>query len=44
VSFVVGADGRIRYSLVGEINWGHDLVVSRIAELLPRLPFTAQNY
>jgi peroxiredoxin len=39
-SFVVGADGRIRYSLVGEINWGHDVVVSRIAELLPRLPFT----
>jgi thiol-disulfide isomerase/thioredoxin len=43
-SFVVGADGRIRYSLIGEINWGHDLVVSRIAELLPRLPFTTQNY
>ena len=39
-SFVVGADGRIRYSLVGEINWGHDVVVGRIAELLPRLPFT----
>lgn len=39
-SFVVGPDGRIRYSLIGEINWGHDLVVSRIAELLPRLPFT----
>lgn len=39
-SFVIGADGRIRYSLIGEINWGHDLVVSRIAELLPRLPFT----
>jgi thiol-disulfide isomerase/thioredoxin len=44
VSFVVGQDGRIRYSLVGEINWGHDLVVSRIAELLPRLPFTTQSY
>lgn len=43
VSFVVGQDGRIRYSLIGEINWSHDLVVSRIAELLPRLPFT-QNY
>ena len=39
-SFVVGPDGRIRYSLVGEINWGHDLVVGRITELLPRLPFT----
>jgi thiol-disulfide isomerase/thioredoxin len=34
VSFVVGQDGRIRYSLVGEINWSHDLVVSRIAELM----------
>jgi len=34
-SFVIGPDGRIRYSLVGELNWGHDLVVSRIAELLP---------
>lgn len=34
-SFVVGPDGRIRYSLVGEINWDHELVVSRIAELLP---------
>jgi thiol-disulfide isomerase/thioredoxin len=39
-SFVIGADGRIRYSLIGEIDWGHDLVVGRIAELLPRLPFT----
>jgi peroxiredoxin len=34
-SFVIGPDGRIRYSLVGEINWDHDLVVSRIAELMP---------
>jgi thiol-disulfide isomerase/thioredoxin len=42
-SFVVGQDGRIRYSLVGEINWGHDLIVSRVGELLPRLPFT-QGY
>jgi thiol-disulfide isomerase/thioredoxin len=39
-SYIVGADGRIRYSLVGEINWGHDLIVGRIVELLPRLPFT----
>src|SRR5262245_24632718 len=39
-SFVIGAGGRIRYSLVGEINWGDELVVGRIAELLPRLPFT----
>ena len=34
-SFVAGPDGRIRYSLVGEINWDHEQVVSRIAELLP---------
>ena len=34
-SFVIGADGKIRYSLVGEINWDHEHVVARIAELLP---------
>jgi peroxiredoxin len=34
-SYVIGTDGRIRYTLVGELDWGHDLVVSRIAELLP---------
>ena len=34
-SFVIGPDGRIRYSLVGELDWSHDQVVSRISELLP---------
>jgi peroxiredoxin len=34
-SFIIGPDGRIRYSLVGELNWGHDIVVSRVSELLP---------
>ena len=34
-SYIIGPDGRIRYSLVGELDWGHDIVVSRIAELLP---------
>ena len=34
-SFVVGPDGKIRYSLVGEINWDHEQVVARISELLP---------
>jgi len=34
-SFVIGPDGRIRYNLVGELDWGHDQVVSRVAELLP---------
>jgi peroxiredoxin len=34
-SFVIGPDGRIRYSLVGDLDWAHDHVVSRVAELLP---------
>jgi len=34
-SFVAGRDGRIRYSLVGEIKWDHEHVVARISELLP---------
>ena len=37
-SYVIGADGKIRYSLVGELDWGHELVVSRISELLPPKP------
>jgi peroxiredoxin len=35
-SFVIGSDGAIRYSLVGELDWGEDRVVSRVVELLPR--------
>ena len=34
-SFIIGPDGRIRYSLVGEINWDNEHVVARISELLP---------
>jgi peroxiredoxin len=34
-TFIVGPDGRIRYSSVGELNWANDIVVSRISELLP---------
>jgi thiol-disulfide isomerase/thioredoxin len=34
-TYIIGADGRIRYSLVGEINWGHEHIVTRISELLP---------
>lgn len=34
-SFVIGPDGRIRYTLVGEINWDNEHVVARISELLP---------
>lgn len=34
-SYIVGPDGRVRYTVVGEINWDHEQVVSRITELLP---------
>ena len=34
-TYIIGPDGKIRYSLIGEINWGHEQVVSRISELLP---------
>ena len=34
-SFVLGPDGRIRYSLVGELDWSRDQVANRISELLP---------
>jgi len=35
-SFVIGPDGAIRYSLVGELDWDEDRVASRVVELLPR--------
>jgi len=35
VSFLVGADGRIRYSVLGEINWTAESVRKTIVELLP---------
>jgi peroxiredoxin len=34
-TFIVGPDGRVRYSLVGEIDWANEHVVARISELLP---------
>lgn len=34
-SFIIGRDGRIRYSLVGELAWDHDAVVSLLSELMP---------
>jgi thiol-disulfide isomerase/thioredoxin len=34
-SYIVGTDGRVRYSLVGEIEWDHEHIVARISELLP---------
>lgn len=33
-SFIIGRDGRARYSLTGELAWDHDSVVSLLAELL----------
>ena len=34
-SFLVGPGGRIHYSLVGEFEWDHELVVDRVREMLP---------
>ncbi len=34
-TFIVGPDGRVRYSLVGEIDWANEHIVARISELLP---------
>lgn len=33
-SYIIGRDGRIRYSLTGELAWDHDNVVSLLAELM----------
>ncbi len=32
-SFIIGRDGRIRYSLSGDLAWDHDSVVSLLAKL-----------
>ncbi len=34
-SFVVGADGRIRYAHTGELNWDDEKLVNILARLLP---------
>jgi peroxiredoxin len=34
VSFIVGPDGRIRYRVVGDIDWDNDTVVGVISQLL----------
>jgi thiol-disulfide isomerase/thioredoxin len=34
-SFVIGPDGAIHYSLVGELDWDDDRVVRRVVELMP---------
>ena len=35
-TYVVGPDGRIRYSYIGELDWSREPVRKQIAELLPR--------
>lgn len=35
-TFIVGADGRVRYSYVGELDWSREPVRRQIAALLPR--------
>ena len=35
-SFVVGIDGRIQYSLIGDTDWSSPKVVALIRELLPK--------
>jgi thiol-disulfide isomerase/thioredoxin len=37
-SYVLGPDGQVRYSVVGEIDWDREPVVRRITELLPPNP------
>jgi thiol-disulfide isomerase/thioredoxin len=37
-SFLVGPDGRIRFSLVGETRWDEEGVVDRVRRLLPVKP------
>jgi thiol-disulfide isomerase/thioredoxin len=34
-SFVIGPDGRIHYSLIGELDWDHEPIVDRLSRLLP---------
>jgi len=35
-TFIVGPDGRVRYSYFGELDWSRDSVRNAIAALLPR--------
>ncbi len=35
-SFLVGPDGRVRYSVIGELDWNAREVTERISELFPR--------
>ncbi len=35
-TFIVGADGRVRYSYIGELDWSREPVSKQITALLPR--------
>jgi len=35
-TYILGPDGRIRYSYIGELDWSREPVQRQIAELLPR--------
>jgi thiol-disulfide isomerase/thioredoxin len=35
-TFIVGTDGRVRYSYIGELDWSREPVRRQIAALLPR--------
>jgi peroxiredoxin len=37
-SFVVGPDGRIRYTVTGDLDWENEHVVMIVSELLPAVP------
>jgi peroxiredoxin len=34
-SFLVGPDGRVRYSVIGELDWASDAIVEAVRRLLP---------
>jgi thiol-disulfide isomerase/thioredoxin len=34
-SFVIGPDGRVRYTVIGDMDWSAPTVVDRMAKLLP---------
>ena len=34
-SFVIDTDGRVRYSVIGDMDWSAPAVVERMAKLLP---------
>jgi len=35
IRFVVAPDGKIRYSVVGDVNWADDTAVKEVLRLVP---------